>query len=226
MEEKTLKALEFHRILEHLANCCASSAGKNAALALRPLKSNEEIVERQQLIEETRIWFSKEQIRIPSFPDITPLFSFLNGHDPLLDTDALWVLRECLFLSQRLAESIHAEADSLPRLEALASRESLPTLSLSALRRCIADDGTLKDESSPGLLLVRSEVRALHQGCLRKTKEYAERYNIAHYLQDDYMTLASDRYVLPLKANFKGRLQGIIHDYSRTGETLYFERIY
>lgn len=226
MEEKTLKALEFHRILEHLANCCASSAGKNAALALRPLKSNEEIVERQQLIEETRIWFSKEQIRIPSFPDITPLFSFLNGHDPLLDTDALWVLRECLFLSQRLAESIHAEADSLPRLEALASRESLPTLSLSALRRCIADDGTLKDESSPGLLLVRSEVRALHQGCLRKTKEYAERYNIAHYLQDDYMTLASDRYVLPLKANFKGRLQGIIHDYSRTGETLYFEPMF
>lgn len=73
---------------------------------------------------------------------------------------------------------------------------------------------------------MRSEIRALHQGCLRKAKEYAERYNIAHYLQDDYMTLASDRYVLPLKANFKGRLQGIIHDYSRTGETLYFEPLF
>lgn len=226
MEERTLNALEFPRVLEHLAKRCSSEAGKEAALALRPLDDFEEVRRRQRLINETCIWSAREQSRIPSFPDISPVFPFLEGRDPLLDTDALWALRESLGLAQNIADSIHAGASQLPALEELAAKQPLPQLSLSALRRCVADDGSLKDESSPGLLLVRSEVRALHQGCLRKTKEYAERYNIAHYLQDDYMTLASDRYVLPLKANFKGRLQGIIHDYSRTGETLYFEPLF
>ncbi len=46
------------------------------------------------------------------------------------------------------------------------------------------------------------------------------------YLQDDFMTISSDRYVLPLKANFKGRMQGVIHDWSQTGETCYFEPIF
>lgn len=226
MEERTLNALEFPKVLGHLAKRCSSEAGKEAALSLRPLEDFDAVFRRQRLVEETLIWSAREKSRLPSFPDISPLFSFLEGRDPLLDTDALWALRESLGLAGNIAESIHAEASLLPALEDLASRQPLPLLSLSALRRCIADDGTLKDESSPGLLLVRSEIRALHQGCLRKAKEYAERYNIAHYLQDDYMTLASDRYVLPLKANFKGRLQGIIHDYSRTGETLYFEPLF
>ena len=75
-------------------------------------------------------------------------------------------------------------------------------------------------------MLVRGELRGIHQNCLRRVKEFAEKYNIGRYLQDDYMTLSSDRYVLPLKANFKGRIQGIIHDYSNTGETLYFEPMF
>ena len=75
-------------------------------------------------------------------------------------------------------------------------------------------------------MLVRGELRRLHLMCLRKVKDFAVQYNIAQYLQDDYMTLASDRYVLPLKSNFKGRIQGIIHDYSNTGETCYFEPLF
>lgn len=102
----------------------------------------------------------------------------------------------------------------------------LPEMTLSALSRCLGDDGLIKDESSPELMLVRGELRRLHLMCLRKVKDFAVQYNIAQYLQDDYMTLASDRYVLPLKSNFKGRIQGIIHDYSNTGETCYFEPLF
>ena len=51
-------------------------------------------------------------------------------------------------------------------------------------------------------------------------------YNMLAWLQDEFMTLSSDRYVLPLKANFKGRMQGIIHDWSQTGETCYFEPMF
>ena len=226
MDERTLRALEFPDVLTHLAARCLSEAGKRAALELRPLDDAAAVSHAQHLFEETRSWLAEGEFRLSGFPDLSGVFAFLNGRDPLLDGDALWAMRETLSLARRAAESVHAGAARRPLLDALACAGPTPEQSLAALTRCVADDGGLKDESSPGLLLVRGEMRGLHQGCLRKVKEYAEKYNIGHYLQDDYMTLASDRYVLPLKANFKGRLQGIIHDYSRTGETLYFEPLF
>lgn len=226
MDERTLRALEFPDVLTHLAARCLSEAGRQAALDLCPLDDAAAVSHAQHLFEETRSWLAEGEFRLPAFPDVSGVFVHLAGHDPLLDGDALWAMRETLNLARRAAASVHAGAARRPLLDALACDCPAPDQSLSALIRCVADDGGLKDESSPGLLLARNEMRGLHQGCLRKVKEYAEKYNIGHYLQDDYITLASDRYVLPLKANFKGRLQGIIHDYSRTGETLYFEPLF
>ncbi len=225
-DDRTLKALEFSRILEHLAARCLSDAGKEAALALRPLPGADAVRHAQALFEETRIWLAEGDIRPASFPDLSGVLAYLNGRAPLLEQDALWAVKEALLLAERIVVSALEGAARRPALAALASAEPLPETALAALCRCVADDASLKDESSPGLLLVRSEMRSLHQGCTRRVKEFAEKYNIGHYLQDDYMTLASDRYVLPLKANFKGRLQGIIHDYSKTGETLYFEPLF
>lgn len=143
-----------------------------------------------------------------------------------LDADALWALRETLLQGGKAAQSINENGAMWPSLRDLVASMPLPEMTLSALSRCLGDDGLIKDESSPELMLVRGELRRLHLMCLRKVKDFAVQYNIAQYLQDDYMTLASDRYVLPLKSNFKGRIQGIIHDYSNTGETCYFEPLF
>lgn len=143
-----------------------------------------------------------------------------------LDGDALWATRETLMQMRRAAQSIGGGEDRWPMLRALVAETPLPEMTLSALGCCLGDDGSIRDESSPELMLVRGELRRLHLQCLRKVKEFAVQYNILQYLQDEYMTLASDRYVLPLKANFKGRIQGIIHDYSNTGETCYFEPMF
>ena len=227
MDERTLRALEFPRVLERLSACCLSEAGKEAALRLRPMAEAEDVRRAQYLYDEMRDWLAEGDFHLVSFPDISGLLAYVNGHaDPLLEMDGLWALKSALGLARRAAESIRAGAARRPILDALACSQPMPEMSLSALNRCVGDDGYLKDESSPGLLLVRSELRGIHQNCMRRVKDFAEKYNIAHYLQDDYMTLSSDRYVLPLKANFKGRIQGIIHDYSNTGETLYFEPLF
>ncbi len=227
MDERTLLALEFPRVLERLSDFCLSEAGKEAALALRPMDDEDSVRASRHLYDEMRSWLAEGDFSPVSFPDISGLLTHVRTHaDPILDMDGLWALKETLGLARRIAQSIHAGAERRPLLDALACGQPLPELSLSALFRCVSDDGYLKDESSPGLMLVRSELRGIHQNCLRRVKEFAEKYNIGRYLQDDYMTLSSDRYVLPVKANFKGRIQGIIHDYSNTGETLYFEPMF
>lgn len=231
---RTLKALEYGKVLEHLASFCISPSGREAALGLHPYPSAHEATEATLLFDESRTWLSaagtgrdEEPFRMVSFPNVSDVGRFLQSPTAILDLDALWALREVLRLAQRAAQSIQkGDETSWPRLMQLVENCPLPQSLTAALQRCLADDGHLRDESSPELLLARTELRRLHQNCMRKVKDFAIQYNILHYLQDEFMTLASDRYVLPLKANFKGRLQGIIHDWSQTGETCYFEPMF
>ncbi len=226
----SLAALEFPKILEHVARFCLSDSAKEAALALRPLPSVTAIAHSQALFEETWHWYAEGSIKLRPFANLAPVVELFDPNRaafhaapaPLLEPEDLWAVKDALNLA---ANALHAmQEKSRPAWESVAP--NLPQSALSALNRCIGEEASIKDEASPGLLLVRNELRSLHQGCLRRVKEYSEKYNIAHMLQDEYMTLASDRYVLPLRANFKGQLQGIIHDYSRTGETLYFEPMF
>ncbi len=241
---RTFTALEFDKVLEHLANYCLSASAKSAALSLRPYASAHEATEAARLHDECCTWSAlaescgssqgsdKKSFRLTSFPDISAIGPFLRAPHALLDLDALWTLREVLRLASQASTSIqtlsqNAQGENTwPRLLALVEASPLPEALTAALRRCLGDDGNIRDESSPELLLVRSELRRLHQSCLRRVKDFANEYNILHYMQDTFMTLASDRYVLPLKSNFKGRLQGIIHDWSQTGETCYFEPMF
>ncbi len=239
MDTRTLNALEFNKVLDHLASFCLSASGKNKALYLRPFTDIDSATKAARIYEEFQIWQAgnntnnisgqrKKSFQLVAFPDITSVESFLSSKYSLLDLDALWTIRQVLNLAEQAASSIIPDGDHCPwpHLLSLVQACPLPEQLNAALKRCVSDDGYLRDESSPELLLVRTELRRIHQGCLRKVKDFAAQYNMGHYLQDEFMTLASDRYVLPLKANFKGRLQGIIHHWSQTGETCYFEPMF
>ena len=244
MLKRTLTRLEFDQVLGHLASFAVSEAGKRACLAISPPQGAElsvNKIEKQGLLfEETCLWQSERRFKLTDFPDLTGVFSFLSRSAELLDLDALWAVRTVLLLKKLIEESLlplKKTTSSEPKalLAEAAAISNWPYLlefclkrpeafsSLSALERCLTDDGRLNDDSSPELASIRSQVRSIHQQCTRKVKEFAKNYAITHYLQEDFMTLSSDRYVLPFKSNFKGQMEGIIHDYSQTGETCYFE---
>ena len=231
MDSRTIKALEFGKVLEHLAGLCVSEAGRRVRLGHFPVRDADAVNAAHPLFDAVRTWSAHSGFRLSDFPDLEGLFPHLekaavSPSSAPLDADALWALRETLLQGRKAAQSINENGAMWPSLRDLVASMPLPEMTLSALSRCLGDDGLIKDESSPELMLVRGELRRLHLMCLRKVKDFAVQYNIAQYLQDDYMTLASDRYVLPLKSNFKGRIQGIIHDYSNTGETCYFEPLF
>lgn len=237
---RTLQSLEYDKIVQYLESLCQTSAGRELARSLKPLEKTAQAESALRLYEESAAWAGntaqgKDRFAISPFPDVQGILAASRDRtlqaDPgpaSLDVDAFWALREMLRQAQKAVASISTpgSAELWPNLLALAQAAPLPLQLLAALNRCISDDGYLKDESTPELYRIRSELRGIHQNCLRKVKEFAQKYNLGHYLQDEFMTLSSDRYVLPLKANFKGRLQGIIHDWSQTGETCYFEPIF
>ncbi|MDE5833174.1 MAG: Smr/MutS family protein [Desulfovibrio sp.] len=232
---KTLRSLEFGKVVEFVASLCLSASGRELALELRPRSSIDEANADFALCEEARSLFSGGAFVAASFPSAAGLLRIVKSprdaaspRSPRPDIDAFWLLRQTLALAQKAYSAIDSpQAPTLwPMLLSRVEENPFPAQLFAALNRCVSDDGLLRDESSPELYRLRTEMRRLHQTCLRKVKNFARQYNIENYLRDDFMTLSSDRYVLPLKANFKGRLQGVIHDWSQTGETCYFEPIF
>lgn len=229
MQQRALELLEFYKVLKSLADYTVSEPGRDSALALRPGSDLSAIRYENALFEEVRTWLAQSGFRLLDFPSLEPVFKQLERPLNYLDLDLLWALRQVLAQAGQALELLKdsksgdAGNKAYPLLADLAFGYSTPHKTMQALARCLSDEGFLKDEASPELSLVRGELRRLHQQCTRKVKEFANTHNIGQYLQDDFMTLSSDRYVLPLKSNFKGRVQGIIHDYSQTGETCYFE---
>lgn len=228
---RTLQALEYTKVIDILAGYCVSETGREAALQVRPLSGLEAVHQAARLYDQCRTWAGiggEAAFSMAPFPDVRGVLHQANAPHPRLDLEAFWALRETLRLARRALTSLRQNdaPRQWPDLLVLTESCLLPQQLLPALERCLSDDGFLKDESSPELYLVRTELRRLHQSCMRRVKDYAIQYNMLAYLQDEFMTLASDRYVLPLKANFKGRMQGIIHDWSQTGETCYFEPMF
>ena len=231
MEARALHALELPKVLAYLAGFTVSEAGYQACLDLRPFSSLERIRREADLFEQGRLWVLRTESRLMPFPAVDPLLRFAAGPAAVLGLDELFALRQVLSQGREKIEAmtmppVGSDAELWPLWVERCRDLPMPVKSISGLARCLSDDGMLRDEASPELSLVRGELRRLHQQCSRKVKEYAAEYNILHYLQDSFITLSSDRYVLPLKANFKGRLQGVIHEYSQTGETCYFEPMF
>lgn len=231
MESRAFHALELPRVLACLAGFTVSEAGFRACLELRPFADTETVRRETALFEQGRLWALRSEVRLAPFPSIESLLQAASGPAAMLDLDDLFVLRQLLGQGKAMATALR-ETPSIdgsagwPLWLERCNGLILPEKSMSGLARCLADDGMIRDEASPELSLVRGELRRLHQQCARKVKDYAAEYNILHFLQDAFMTLSSDRYVLPLKTSYKGRLQGVIHDYSQTGETCYFEPMF
>ena len=226
MDARSLQVLEFPKLLTCLAGFAVSEDGARTCLKLSPSSSVSQIHFQNILFEQGSLWLEYSGFRVGSFPSLEGTLALLENGGQVLDLDDLCTLRHVLGQGRNLLASVLRDENNSslwPDLMEFCRAHPLPEKSMQALWRCISEDGFLRDEASPELILARAEIRRIHQQCSRKTGDFACQHNLAQYLQDKYITLASDRYVLPLKSNFKGKFQGIIHDYSQTGETCYFE---
>ncbi len=227
MDSRTLQLLEYPKVLQHLSHFAVSEAGRDACLSLLPETDPARIAERSALVREALHFCASRDVRLPSFPDVAGVFAYLQSPLAFLDVDGLIGLWEMLKVAAALLERLGAaDKERYPGLAALVAGLTLPPKTWSGLSRCLAPDGTIRDEASPELYSVRQEIRRVHQMCTRKVQDFFQNKDLQFILQDEFLTISSDRYVLALKNNFKGRLKGIVHDYSQTGETCYFEPLF
>ncbi len=223
MQPKHLNTLEFPKILERLAGYAAFSASKTLALNLQPSPYLTEAQAWQaETTEADRLLSVKVNISVGGSRDVRP--HLIRARQSfVLTVQELLEIRQTLVAARQLQRTIVRLADSYPRLADIAQRiEECPGV-VNAIGQTLDDNGTVKDNASPALSRIRKEIDVAHGRLMEKLNRIISSGQNGHYLQEALVTQRAGRYVIPLKAEFKGRIQGVVHDQSASGATLFIE---
>jgi DNA mismatch repair protein MutS2 len=156
-------------------------------------------------------------------PDARPVLDRCRTPGAVLDGPELLPLISLLETGPRLRAYGRAVRPVAPILADLAER--LPPLDAlcETLRRCLADDGSVVDGASPALARLRARIRDLQRRIVRDLEALLQTPEAERIFSDRYVTRRNGRYVVPVRAEARGRLRGIVHDRSQSGQTLFVE---
>ena len=225
MNQKALKVLEYDKIIQLLAEQATSDAGKKRCLELVPMTDKQLITDAQAQTSDalSRI-YRKGSISFGGLKD--PGFQMkrleiggcLNAAELLSICTLLEITRRAKAYSRENRDDL--PADSLDVL--FAGLEPLTPL-LEEIRRCILAEDEISDDASPALHSVRRTIRNINDKIHGAMNNLLNSSTTRSYLQDAVITMRNGRYCLPVKAEYKGQVPGMIHDQSSTGSTLFIE---
>lgn len=223
MDEKTLNTLELPKILGRLAGYAAFSASGELALALRPTANLDEALARQaQTSEARRLLDTHADVGVGGATDVRSQVD-LAAHGGVIDPPGLLEIKNTLIAARQVSRSFERASLEFPHLTALISQMPQPAGLVDAISHAITDRGEVADSASPQLASIRSEMKVSHERLLSKLQHLINDPKSAPMLQEGIITQRDGRYVIPLRAEFKGRIRSIIHDQSASGATLFVE---
>ncbi len=223
MDSRTLRVLEFDKIRERLAQYTSFSLGAERARALLPSDDIRLVAEWQaETAEARRIVNEKSDIYIGGVHDLRPLLEQALRSSPILPADLLDV-RYTLVRARTLQRTLGRLADQFPHVADVALRMAPPATVIDEIGRCIDERGEVLDSASEALARIRRELREAHGRLMERLQRIVSNSTNAPYLQEAIITQRQGRYVIPLRAEFKGRIPGLVHDQSGSGATLFIE---
>ena len=223
MDKKHLKTLEFPQILRRLSRHASFSAGQELALALEPSVVYAEVQQRLQETREARYLLEAQaSVSLGGVHDIRPLAKNAERGAILQPPDLLDV-HSTLRVGRRVRRTMGRLSGQVPLLADIAARIEPCEGLLDEIGRCISEQGEVVDHASAKLARLRREMRTAHDRLLEKVNRIIANPRNASYLQETLVMQRSGRYVIPVKADFRGRIPGIVHDTSASGATLFIE---
>ena len=223
IQKLTLKSLEFDRILKAIAAFANCDATESAVLSIVPFEEKGEIEQRFGLVEEIRkLYRIGVPLRVGRFEDITPLLAQVRPEGAVLDPRDLVALVPTLEVLTALSKQFAYRTD-IPLLQELAGFVTgFPDI-LETLSHSIDRDGYILDTASKLLFELRTKKRNLTARIRKRLEEIVREKQTAIFLQDDFITQRNGRWVIPVRMDSKGMVQGIVHDVSGSGETAFME---
>jgi len=220
MDSKALHVLEYDKIRERLKAFCDFSASMELALALEPTNSYDLALARLAETTEARTLFATSGIGIGGAHDIRAAVD-LAARGGVLDPQQLLDIKSTLISCRDLKKSLERKTDEYPRLAQIAAGLPEPHGIVDAITRVLSDRGEVLDSASVKLASLRREIKIAHGRLMSRLQRYLT--ESANKLQEPIITQRDGRYVIPLRAEFKGSIKAVVHDQSSSGATLFVE---
>lgn len=222
MDSKTLNVLEYPKILEKLAGFCDFSASMELARQLEPTDSFDLAQTRIAETTEARKLLSVQDVSIGAAHDIRQSAD-LAARSGVLDAHALLDVKSTLIACRELKKTFDKKDGEFPRLCLIA--QGLPDSHgiVDAITRVLSERGEVLDSASVKLADIRRNLRIAHDRLMSRLQKYVTDSKTSSMLQESIITQRDGRYVIPLRAEFKGRIKAVIHDQSSSGATLFVE---
>ncbi|MFS0689058.1 endonuclease MutS2 [Sporosarcina sp. 179-K 8C2 HS] len=227
MENRVLKTLEFDKIRDVVATYCTSSAGRSYMEKLVPVSDFQEVV---RLLEETDEGLAILRVRgnVPmgGISDVRPhakraqIGGVLSAYELMETANTIRASR----ILRQFIESVDEDEDiEIPHF--IAKKEALPILTglEHEINAAIDENGHVVDSASGTLRSIRQSLRIQEGRVREKLEGYTRGRNASKMLSDSIVTIRNDRYVIPVKSEYRSHFGGVIHDMSSSGQTLFIE---
>ncbi len=223
MNSKHWQTLELAKILNRLANYTQFSGGRKLARELKPCGEIHEARDRLAVTSEARrLLDARPDTTIGAARDVRDKVTAAQRGATLLPPDLLDI-RGTLASGRALQRVLSRLEQQYPLLADIAGRIQPVSHVIDEIDRCLDDRGEVRDNASPELSRARRDVRINHDRLFDRLQRLVASSRISPYLQEAIITQRGGRYVIPLKANYKGRVRGIVHDQSASGATVFVE---
>ncbi|MER2120522.1 MAG: endonuclease MutS2 [Solibacillus sp.] len=227
IEQRALKTLEFHKVREQVAAFCTNSIGKQAIDELVPETDYDTVVELlEEMDEGLAILRVKGNVPLGGIFDVRPHArrSQIGGMlSPMELMEIASTIRASRILRNFIEDIESENTIEIPHF--IERKEQMPVLTAlqHEINDCIDDNGTVLDSASPALRSIRQSLRSEESKVRQKLESLTRGSNATKMLSDAIITIRNDRFVIPVKQEYRSHYGGIVHDQSASGQTLFIE---
>src|SRR6267142_310335 len=215
---------EWNAVRALLAHEALTEMGRDRAITAEPLTEVSSVQAAIEMTRQARLALSTAgPLPLEALPDIRPLLGRCRADGSMLEGPELIQIVPTLEASPKLRAHGQASRESSPAVAAIT--DALPRFSELAerLRRALDASGSVTDDASPTLKRLRREIRDARRQLAAELERAFQGSDADRLFADRYVTLRHGRYVLPVRAESRGRVRGIVHDRSQSGQTLFIE---
>ena len=223
MQKRNLRVLEYYKILDMLATHVVTDMGREACLALEPSSDADEIRAMQAQTEEANTVLAYNGANpMAYFKDVREYLK-LAAVGATLSPKALLDVAEALKASRVVRSALVTDREDTPLLTEMGSRLATNRPLEEEIFSAILSEDEISDHASTDLYTIRRHMRQINDKVRDKLNSIIRSSNMQKYLQDAIITMRNDRYVVPVKAECRQFVPGLVHDQSGSGSTLFIE---
>lgn len=227
MNNKAIETLEFHKIRQQLTTFASSSLGRELAEKLTPSTDFTEIVRLQEETDEAaKVLRLKGHVPLGGVFNILPHVKRAEIGSMLHPDEFVEIastIRASRILKTFLGELVEEEDVSLPILQEYGENLNPPTELYRIITSAISENGDVLDSASEKLRSLRTQIRSLEGRVREKLENIIRSSSAQKMLSDAIITIRNDRFVIPVKQEYRSHFGGMVHDQSSSGQTLFIE---